>query len=256
MNDARPDEASPDETRPDDAIADSPRRPTLRRLAPLAILLSGAAVVAFLYGDRLNFETLEANREALLAWRDADPLRAALLFAAVYVAMVAVSAPGAIWLTLAGGFLFGTPLASALIVVSATLGATLIFLAARTGLGDMLRARAEGWLARLERGVRENEVSFMLTMRLIPAVPFFIANLAPAFLGVRLRTYVWTTLVGIAPATVVYASVGAGLGAVFARGERPDLGVIFTPPVLLPLLGLAALASAPALVKALRGRRP
>ena len=236
-----------------DAPSEPQRRPTLRRLAPLALLLTGAAVAAALVGDRLSFEALEANRAALIAWRDADPLRAAALYMAAYVAMVAFSIPGAIWLTLAGGFLFGTWVAAALIVVAATAGACLIFLAARSGLGDLLRPRAEGWLGRIGRGVRENEVSFMLTLRLIPAVPFFAANLAPAFLGVRFGTYAWTTLVGIAPATAIYASVGAGLGEVFARGERPDLGVIFSPPVLFPLLGLAALAALPAAAKAIRG---
>jgi uncharacterized membrane protein YdjX (TVP38/TMEM64 family) len=230
----------------------APRRASRRRFIPLALLLVGAVAGVALFGDRLSFEALEAHREALLAWRDANPLRAAGIFVAVYVALVAFSIPGAIWMTLAGGFLFGVAQGSALIVIAATLGATLIFLAARTGLGPALRARVEGWLGRFGQGVRDNEVSFMLTMRLIPAVPFFIANLAPAFLGVSLRTYVWTTLVGIAPATIVYASVGAGLGAVFARGERPDLGVIFSAPVLLPLLGLAALAALPAIVRAVR----
>ncbi|MGF1659293.1 MAG: TVP38/TMEM64 family protein [Rubrimonas sp.] len=241
-------------TSPSAAPAPEGAADRLRRFAPLALIALGAALGAWAFGDRLSFEALEANRAALLDWRDAGPVRAAAIYMAVYVAMVAFSIPGAIWLTLAGGFLFGTWVAAGLIVVAATVGAALIFLAARSGFGDLLRKRAEGWLARLERGVRDNEVSFMLTLRLVPAVPFFIANLAPAFLGVRFRTYLWTTLVGIAPATAIYASVGAGLGEVFARGERPDLGVIFSPPVLLPLLGLAALAAAPALYKAVRGR--
>lgn len=230
-------------------------RSSAARLLPLAALACGAALGAWALGDRLSFETLEAERAALLAWRDASPLRAAAIFAAAYAAMVAFSIPGALWLTLAGGFLFGTWIGAGIVVVAATLGASLIFLAARHGLGDALRPRAEGWLGRIGRGVRENEVSFMLTLRLIPAVPFFVANLAPAFLGVRFGTYVWTTLIGIAPATAIYAAVGAGLGEVFARGERPDLGVIFTAPVLLPLLGLAALAALPAVAKAIRGRR-
>jgi uncharacterized membrane protein YdjX (TVP38/TMEM64 family) len=141
-----------------------------------------------------------------------------------------------------------------IVVIAATLGATGIFLAARTGLGEPLRARASGWLKRLEKGIEENAVSFMLTMRLVPAVPFFVANLAPAFLGVPLRTYVWTTLLGIIPGTAVYASVGAGLGAVFAAGERPDLSIIFSWPVLGPLLGLSALSALPMAVRLIRGR--
>ena len=145
-----------------------------------------------------------------------------------------------------------------LTVVAATLGATAIFLAARSSLGAGLERRLQGrggFLARLRAGVAENEVSVLLTLRLIPAVPFFIANLAPAFLGVRTRTYIWTTFVGIIPGTAVYSWTGAGLGAVFDAGGEPDLGLIFRIEVLGPLLALAALAALPAVLRAVRGRR-
>ncbi|MEM1300792.1 MAG: VTT domain-containing protein, partial [Pseudomonadota bacterium] len=126
-----------------------------------------------------------------------------------------------------------------------------IFLAAKTALGEALRARAGGWLSRMEEGFREGQISYLLIMRLVPAVPFFVANLAPAFFGVRTWTYIWTTFVGIIPGTVVYISIGAGLGEQLARGEAPDLGVIFQPHVLGPLLGLALLASLPLVLKKL-----
>jgi len=228
---------------------------TWRRLVPLALLALGATLAFVLLREHISFAALERNRDALLAWRDANYPLAALGFIAAYALAVAISAPGAVWLTLAGGLLFGTVLGAAYVVVAATLGATAIFLAAKTGLGDALRAKAGGWLKRVEDSFQENEVSFMLAMRLVPAVPFFVANLAPAFLGVRTRTYIWTTFVGIIPGTVVYASVGAGLGAVFARGEQPDLGVIFEWRVLGPLIGLAALSLLPVAFKALRRQR-
>ena len=237
------------------AAAPPRRRITWRRLAPLAALLLAAGAAWWAFGDLLSFEALEENREALIAWRDANYWGAAATYMAIYALAVAVSIPGAVWLTLAGGFLFGTVWATVFVVVSATLGATAIYLAAKTGLGDALRARSEGWIAKLEQGVEENAASFMLAMRLLPAVPFFVANVAPAFLGVPLRTYVWTTCLGIIPGAAVYASVGAGLGEIFARGERPDLGVVFDWPVLGPLLGLAALSLLPAAAKAVRRRR-
>src|SRR5699024_5254344 len=159
--------------------------------------------------------------------------------------------PGAVWLTLAGGFLFGIVAGTALVVIAATLGATLIFLAARTVLARPLRARAGGWIDRVGRGFRQGEASYLLIMRLVPVVPFWIANLAPAFLGVRLSTFVWTTFAGIIPGTLVYISIGAGLGEELARGERPDLGVIFEPHILGPLLGLAALAALPVALRRL-----
>lgn len=219
------------------------------RWALLAVLLAGAAVAFWLAGDRLNYRELHENYRALEGWRDRNLALAVAAFAGVYIAAVTFSVPGAVWLTLVGGFLFGIPGGAALVVVSATLGATLLFLAARTVLAAPLRALAGGWVGRLERGFRRGEVSFLLVMRLVPAVPFFVANLAPAFLGARPWTFAWTTFVGIIPGTLVYISIGAGLGEQLERGERPDLGVIFQPYVLGPLLGLAALAALPLVLR-------
>jgi uncharacterized membrane protein YdjX (TVP38/TMEM64 family) len=139
-----------------------------------------------------------------------------------------------------GGFLFGLVAGTAMTVVAATTGATLIFLAAKAGLGDALHRRitAEG--------------SGMI--RLVPAFPFWLINLAPAVLGIRLRTYVAATFLGVIPGTAVYAWIGAGLGEVFARGEQPDLDLVFDPVILGPILGLALLAVLPVVIRKLRGR--
>jgi len=245
-----------------DTTAETPRpgRRRLRRILPILVIVAGAALGLAFFGDLLTFETLRANREALLAWRDANYVLAAAVYVAVYAAVVAFSLPGGLVMTLTGGFLFGLVAGASLTVVAATLGATCIFLAARVGFGDALYARlkargGEGTLARIERGLRENEVSYLLLMRLVPAIPFFVANLAPAFLGVGLRTFVLTTFFGIMPGTVVYTWIGAGLGEVFARGENPDLSLIYDPMSLGPILGLAALAALPIVVRAVRGRR-
>ncbi len=231
-----------------------PARPGLRRAAPLILIVVGAAAAALALGDLLSFEALARNRDALTAWTEGNFALAAAAFVAAYAVAVAFSAPGAVWFTLAGGLMFGTIVGGMLVVVAATAGAFAIFLAAKTALGDALRARAGGWLDRARAQFREDAVSFMLAMRLTPVVPFFVANLAPAFLGVPPLTYLWTTFLGIMPATFVYASIGAGLGAVIDRGERPDLGVIFAWPVLGPLLGLAALSLLPVALKRLRRR--
>ena len=223
------------------------------RFLPIVALAVGAVLAYFLAGDYLSLETVSENREALVGWRDRNLMTASLAFVAIYIVAVAFSVPGAIWLTLAGGFVFGTALAAALTVISATTGATLIFLAARSSLGAVLHERAGPWLNRVDDEVARGEISFLLVMRLIPVIPFFIANLAPAFVNVRLGNFIWTTLVGIAPATVVISSVGAGLGEVLDRGGEPDIGVIFAPHILLPLLGLAALAALPVILRKLRG---
>jgi uncharacterized membrane protein YdjX (TVP38/TMEM64 family) len=224
----------------------SAARPPWLRFLPLAAILAllGLAYVLGLH-RYLSFEVLAENRALLLAWTQEHTALALAAFALAYIAVVALSLPGGAVATLTGGFLFGTWLGGLTTVFAATIGATLLFLAARTALGDILRAKAGPGLRKLEDGFKRDALSYLLVLRLVPAFPFFLVNLAPAFLGVSLRTYLIGTFFGIMPGTFVFASVGAGLGAVFDRGERPDLSIILTPPVLLPLLALAALALVP-----------
>ncbi len=155
----------------------------------------------------------------------------------------------------AGGLLFGTWLGTALTVTGATLGATALFLVARSALGEGLRGRAGGAVERLADGFREGAFSYLLVLRLVPLFPFFVVNLAPAFLGVRPRTYVLATLIGIVPGTFVFASVGAGLGSVFARGGTFTAAGALTPQILTALVGLALLSLAPVAHKRLKARR-
>ena len=238
-------------------MADIPQNTTngfLRRLPIIAIVIV-ALIGAFTLRDYLSFETLRENREALLAFRDANYIGTVLVFMGVYIAIVAFSLPGATIATLTGGFLFGTFPGALFNIVAATIGATLIFLAAKFGLGDRLAARmeaSEGTVRKLKDGIDENQWSVLFLMRLVPAVPFFVANLVPALVGVPLSRFAITTFLGIIPGGVVYTSVGAGLGEVFERGETPDLGIIFEPHILLPILGLCALAALPIVIKAFR----
>lgn len=223
--------------------------PTWKRFLPLVLIATGAVTAFFLFRDYLSFSALAEHYETLIGWRDQHFALTVAIFAGVYILSVALSLPGAVWLTIAGGFMFGVLFGSVLVVSAATVGAMLIFLAARTALGDSLRRAAGGWVKRMEDGFRHGEISYLLIMRLVPVVPFFIANIAPAFLGARTWTFAWTTLLGIIPGTVVYISIGAGLGEQLGRGEAPDVGVIFEWHVLGPLLGLAALASLPLLLR-------
>ncbi len=239
-------------------MTDTQPRNGLARRLPLIAILAVALIGAFTLRDFLTFETLAENRERLIAFRDANYLGTVLAFVAVYVAIVAFSLPGATIATLTGGFLFATFPGALFNVTAATIGATAIFLAARWGLGERLAARmdaGEGRIHRIKQGIDENQWSMLFLIRLVPAVPFFVANLLPALVGVPLWRYVVTTFLGIIPGAVVYTSVGAGLGEVFARGETPDLGVIFEPHILLPILGLCALAALPIVLKAVRGKK-
>jgi uncharacterized membrane protein YdjX (TVP38/TMEM64 family) len=230
--------------------------PRIRRFLPLAaLLLAIAAVLASGLADYLSFEQLQQNRSQLLAFVARHAVLAPLLFMAVYAGVIALSIPGGAVLTVAGGFLFGAGLATLYVVVAATAGASLVFLVARTALGDGLRAKAGPWMQRMEAGFQKNALNYLLFLRLIPLFPFWLVNLVPAFLGVPLATYVAATFLGIIPGTLVYASVGNGLGAVFDAGQSPDLGIIFRPAILLPIVGLALLAILPVVYGKIKGGR-
>ncbi len=230
----------------------------MARYLPLIVIAVVAAVGAFALRDYLSFDALRENREALLTFRDSNLVLTVLLFITCYVLIVAFSLPGAAIATLTGGFLFGTWAGSLINVTGATIGAMVIFQAARMGLGDKLKARmdaSEGVVARIKKGIDENQWSMLFFIRLVPAVPFFVANLIPAFLGVPLYRFAVSTFLGIIPGSLVYTSVGAGLGEVFARGESPNLGIIFEPHILLPILGLCALSLLPVVIKKVTGKK-
>ena len=239
------------------APTDLPKRGLARRL-PIVVIALVAVAGTLALRDRLSFEALRANHTSLMAYCEAHYLLAVLGFLASYTAIVAFSLPGATVATLTGGFLFGVFPGVLYNVGAATAGALLIFLAARRGFGEAIAARldAGGGIAhRISAGIHENELSFLLLMRLVPAVPFVLANLVPAALGVGTGRFALTTFVGIIPGALVYSWVGAGLGEVFEAGSRPDLGILLRPQIFGPLLALIALAALPVAVHTLRGRR-
>ena len=228
----------------------------LKRLIPLVILLGGlAAFFGFGLDRYISFDALRDNREVLLGLVEQYGLLASLAYMATYATVVAFSLPGGAVLSITGGFLFGAVWGTVHIVLSATLCATLLFLIAKTSLGHPLRARAGPWLQKMQAGFQENALSYLLVLRLVPLFPFFVVNLVPAFLGVALSTYVLGTFIGIIPGAFVYASVGAGLGSLFAAGGAFSAKGILTPQILVALVGLAFLALIPVVYKKLTGRR-
>lgn len=228
---------------------------SLSRHIPLVVILLVAMVGAFALKDYLSFDTLRDNRDTLLAFRDSHFVAMALIFLLIYVAIVAFSLPGAAVASVTGGFLFGLTMGTVLNVLAATVGAALIFQAARWGLGASLTARLEasdGAVQRLKEGLREHEISVLFLLRLVPAVPFFVANLLPALVGVSFFNFLWTTALGIVPGAVVFTWIGVGLGEVFDRGETPDLSLLWEPHIIGPILGLCVLAALPIVIKTLR----
>lgn len=211
-----------------------------------AFLAAGLAAFLALDLQRFaSFEVLAAERANLAAWVDSYPVAAPVVLSLLYAVVVLFSLPVAAFLTPVIGFLLGTLLGAAVVVVGATAGATGLFMLARTGFGERWRHAVAGKLKRFDSGFQENAFQYLLILRLIPVVPFFLLNILPAFAGVPLRSYVAATFLGIIPGAIVYASIGAGLDAVFARGEVPTFAIFTSAEVMLPLAGLAVLAALP-----------
>jgi len=226
---------------------------SLGRMIPVLVLVLGLVLFfAFDLQRFLSCATLAQHNEELRAfprWGWAP-----IVYILVYAVAVAFSLPGASVMTVAGGYMFGQLLATVYVVFAATLGATALFLIARTALGDALRAKAGRAIQKMEAGFQENALSYLLVLRLIPLFPFWLVNLVPAFLGVPLRTYVIGTFVGIIPGTFIYVSIGAGLESVIRQGEACSLSGALTPQVITALAGLALLALLPVAYKWMKRR--
>ena len=246
------------------------------RWLPLTLLVL-VMLTAYLMGWHryLSFKTVGLNYEALRAFIDSHVLLALLVYMAIYIAAVALSAPGGLVMTLAGGLLFGWKIAAPATVVAATIGATLLFLIARSSFGDTLAAKAGPSLAKFRDGFKENALSYLLFLRLVPVFPFVLVNIAPALLGVPLGTYVLGTFFGIIPGTAAFSFAGAGLGSVVeaqnkiyaaCRAANPanaeiacpytiDTSALLTRELVIAFVLLGVVALIPVALKYLRGRR-
>lgn len=222
---------------------------------PLAFLI----IILFLFFyfhcyEYLSLSALQQHRHWLSQWTAQHYLLAVLSYMLIYQLAVAVSIPGAVFLTLIGGFLFGIVAGALYVVCSATLGAIWLFLAVNSALGDWLTQRSSGWVDKMRRGFQENAFNYLLVLRLIPIFPFWVVNIVPAILGVRLRTFFLATLIGIIPGSLVYVTLGNSLGSILDAGQTPNLGIIFAPDIILPLLGLALLSLLPVIYKHWKGK--
>lgn len=193
---------------------------TMKRLLPV-VILAGVAVLVFAMGwhRQLTIENIAANRDRLQLFIGDHWALALASYVVIYASAVAVSVPGSLVMTLTGGLLFGWVVAGFATVIAATIGATIVFLVARSALGETLAAKAGPSLVKLREGFKRNALSYLLFLRLVPAFPFFLVNIAPALLGVPLRTYVIGTFFGIIPGTFAFASAGAGLDGVIASAQ-------------------------------------
>lgn len=225
----------------------------IKRFGPLIVIaLAVAAVIASGLADHLSLAELKERRDQLQGFVALHPALSFGLYILIYIAVVSLSLPGALVMTLSGGFLFGPWLGAAAAASGASLGAAVIFMVCRSAVGDSLRGKAGSTISKIEEGVRRDAFSYILTLRLIPVMPFWLVNLAAGFVDIPLRTFLSATVLGILPGSLVYAGLGSGLGEVFASGQEPNLRVIFEPHVLLPLVGLGLLSLLPVVLRRLR----
>ncbi|MCO6389915.1 TVP38/TMEM64 family protein [Aliihoeflea aestuarii] len=224
------------------------------RFLPLIVIAAGLGT-AYALGlhDYLTFAELAEQKETLETEVARLGVMAPLLFGLVYMIVTAFALPVAGVLTVFGGFLFGWTTAGVTVAISATIGATLVFLAARSAVGDALRSRVKGRVAALSEGFEDNAFFYLLVLRMTPLFPFFVVNVAPALFKVRLSTYIATTFLGILPGTFTLAFLGQGIDSVLdatnATGRAPTLADIVTPQITLALTGLALLAVLAAALK-------
>ena len=249
---------TPHALEPDDVPAPAPQPRRWLRYLPLA-LVGVALVAAILMGapKYLSLETLREQRALLLAFVEAHPIQSIALYVAVYTLVVALSLPGALAMTLTGGFLFGTLEGAAAAVVGVTAGAMAMFLVARSALGHIIHSRFPegGRVRRLEAKIQENAFTYIFTLRLLPVMPLWLVNIAAGFVRMPLRTYFLATFLGIIPATAVYASIGAGLGHVFDAGQPINASLALDPQLAGPILALVVLMVLPFGVHLYRRRR-
>lgn len=229
----------------------------LARFAPFILLACGfTAAYAFGLGDYLSLTYLADRQQDLQSFVASHRLAASAGFFMAYVLAVALSLPAASVLTVAGGFLFGWLQGGTMIVAAATLGATILFLAARTGFGNFLRDRIGARATALAAGFEKDAFGFLLVLRLAPIFPFFLVNIAPAFFKVKTRDYVLATALGILPGTFAYAWLGEGVGSVLeaarASGKTPSVAQLVTPEITIAFTALAVVAAIPLALKRLR----
>ena len=222
---------------------------TLIKLLILALFVGGV-IAFFAFGGQkyLNLETLKANRDALIQYAEQHYALALLIGFLIYTVSTALSLPGGLILSLAVGLVFGRWAGTVLIVFAATLGATLVFLAARYLFADMARKKIGGLAQKINEGFTQDAFNYLLFLRLVPLFPFWLVNLAPAFTNVSLKTYITATAIGILPGTFVFANLGQNLGRISSTKD------LLTPPILGAFVLLGVFALIPVLYKKFKAK--
>jgi uncharacterized membrane protein YdjX (TVP38/TMEM64 family) len=226
----------------------------LRLTALGAVLLLCGLAWHFGAGRASYWPALVAHRADWAADVARHPVVAPAIFVVLYAAAVTVSLPIGLGVSLLAGLLFGAFAGGVLTVISASLGAVALFLLARGLLAPLFAGRFTRRIAGLQQGLQRDGFSYLLALRLMPIFPFWLINLAPALIGMRLLPYASATVLGMIPSSFILSDIGAGLGATMRSGGAPSVGMLLTPKILLPLAALALLAALPAIWRQWKSR--
>ena len=224
----------------------------LRKIIIFLLLIISVFGLIF-FSEWISFEALKENRAEIAEFRDKNFTLSIISFWIFYVTLVVFSLPGAAVASVSGGFLFGLGGGLIINVTAASTGATLLFVLVRYGVKSFNYNKSNTFnsniVFRIKNALTINQVSIMLILRLVPVVPFFLANILPALVGVRLFNFIWTTIIGIIPGGIVFTWIGVGVGEVFDRNEYPSLELLFSPVILGPILGLVGLLLLPIILR-------
>lgn len=228
----------------------------IKRYLPLAVIIL-LVIVVYATGvtHYLTFESLKKYYMSIQSYAEQHAVLTPFLFILIYIALTALSIPGAVFLSLLGGFIFSQPFSTLYVVFSATIGAALLFLAARFALRDFFKKKAGPTLKKMEKGFKENAVSYLLFLRFVPIFPFWLVNLAPAFFQVSLATFIWTTFVGIIPGSFVFTEAGSGIAEIFEKNESFSVSALFNTKVKIALIGLGIISLIPIVYKKIKKKK-
>ncbi len=238
-------------------VAKDKKKPNLLCWVPLAILVLGFFLFFYFHLYRyITLENIKNNRHLLVRWTHENYTLAAISYFIIYTLIIAISIPGALVFTIAAGFLFGTLWGTIFVLLSETVGSALLFFAIQISLSSWFEKKAGKWIKKMEINFQKNAFNYIITLRLIPIIPFWAVNIAAALVGVELTTFMIATFIGIIPLTIIYVSLGQSLGLMFDTQQTPDLTIVFQPHILLPLLGLTLLSVMPAIYHYFQKRKP
>lgn len=227
----------------------------IKKFAPIFVIFTFSLLVwIFNLNHYFSFETLRAHHVYLKEFIETHLVMSLVIYITIYILFVALSLPAATFMTLIGGFLFGQWVGTTTVVLSATIGSSLLFISAKMASQDLINKKVEGFALKMQKGFQENALSYLLTLRLIPLFPFVAVNLAAALFQIPLRTFILGTFFGIIPGSFVYVSMGVAIQKVI---QQPDFSpnLILDPKILLAFIGLGVLSLLPVLYNLLKKKR-